>query len=583
MKKLLQISMILLGVIIVSPTNAQRYITEYFDEYQVTQNVSFGVNVQPLISTFPATLAEQQQWQTEMDTLNNLILWAAVNNPDTISSPVYLKWFVPNGYMGLGLDSTMVKITPLTMDIYTPPAADDVTNRPVFVYIHTGNFLPPIYNGGVTGDKGDSTSVNICKQMAKRGYVAVSINYRLGWNPLSDNENTRKGTLLQAVFRAIIDTQTAVRYLKVTELALGNPYGIDPDKINLFGQGSGGYVAVAYATLNDYITEVASLPKFINTDTGFPFIIEAIDGTLDGGPGFVRLIDPLQGLATKDICMTANIGGALADSSWLNAGEPPMVAFQTVRDPFAPFDHGMVIVPTTNEDVVEVDGANIFIQRANNLGNNDAFADIPDGDDVYTDAARATYGVNYDVYGGDITVSPSPEGLYPFLLPLGTDPLGFDNQGSPWDWADETTFLNVCQGSGFPLATCQGVWSNFLFSSPDMSAEQGLAYIDTIQGYLHPRVVLACNLVTGIAENPVVQSAMDIFPNPSSYSSVTIRNEKAQMSEIVIMDAIGKVVLRTNVNAFEYRLNHEGWKSGMYFVTILFEEGGQMTKKLVIK
>jgi len=582
MKKLLQFSMILLGLAIASPMNAQRYLTEIFDEYQVMQDVNFGVNVQPLFSSFPTNLAEQAVWQSEMDTLNNLILYAAVNNPDTISSPIYAKWFYPNGSFP-GQENTMVKITPLTMDIYLPPASDEVTNRPTFVYLHTGNFLPALYNGAITGDKRDSVGVNICKQMAMRGYVVAAINYRLGWQPLSTNENTRKGTLLQAVYRSILDAQTAVRYLKV----LSPVYGVDPTKISLFGTGSGGYTAVAYATLNDYASEVA-LDKFLDSETQVPFVVESVDGTLDGGPGFLRLIDPLQGLVDKNICMSVNMGGALADSSWLNAGEPPMVTFQCVRDPYAPFDHGMVVVPTTNENVVEVDGGNIFIQRANNLGNNDAFANIPDGD-VYTDAARATYGVTYDyIYATQptMTVKPSPEGLYPFIKPLNGDVSVFGNQGSPWDWWDYNTLVAVVAGTNAAQGTtfdADALNASGLFSNPDMSVEQGLAYIDTVQNYLHPRVVLACNLVTGIAENPAIQSAMDIFPNPASSTYVTIRNEKAQMSEIVIMDALGKIVLRTNVNAFEYRLNHEGWKSGMYFVTVLFEEGGQMTKKLVLK
>ena len=586
MKKLLQISMIVLGIVLTLPTMAQRYISEIFDDYQLTEDVNYGANVNPLISVFPnpasgTWIADSTQWVNEMAFMNSIIA-ASVTNPDTIFS--YLNFLYPNSALPDSLH-TMVKVAPLTMDIYSPPASDAVASRPAFIYIHTGNFLPPLYNGGITGDKGDSTAVNVCKQMAKRGYVAVSINYRLGWNPLSTNENVRRGTLLQAVYRAIHDTQTAVRYLK----ALSAAYGVDQNKISLIGQGSGGYVALAYGTLNDYITEIASLSKFIDTDTGFPFVIEERDGTLDGGPGLLRLADPLQQLGlSKDICMTANMGGALADSSWLNVGEPPMVAFQCLRDPYAPFDHGMVVVPTTNENVVEVDGGNIAIQRANNLGNNDAFADIPDGDD-YTDAARATYGVEYDyIYAGQptLTVSPSPEGLYPFLLPLNGDISVFGNQGAPWDWWDYNTLVavvaatNAAQGTSFDADALN---ASGLFSNPDMSADKGLAYIDTIQGYLHPRVVLACNLVTGIAENPAIQSAMDIFPNPSSAGIVTIRNEKAEMSEIIVMDAIGRQVFNTNVNAFEYRLNHDGWNKGMYFVTILFKEGGQMTKKLILK
>jgi hypothetical protein len=65
--------------------------------------------------------------------------------------------------------------------------------------------------------------------------------------------------------------------------------------------------------------------------------------------------------------------------------------------------------------------------------------------------------------------------------------------------------------------------------------------------------------------------------------SVIIENEKAQMSEIIFMDAIGQIVFTANVNGLQYRLNHTDWKPGMYFVTVLFSEGGQLTKKLIIK
>jgi acetyl esterase/lipase len=588
MKKNLQLIAIVIAFLSTTPLMAQRYLTEVFDGYQVTEDVNFGVNVNPLIAVFPnpasATwVADSTQWSNEMAFLNNLIANYAATNPDTILS--YINFFYPNSALPDSLQ-TKVKITPLEMDVYSPPASDTEVSRPAFVYIHTGNFLPPLYNGAITGDKADSAAANVCRQMAKRGYVAVSINYRLGWNPLATDENTRRGTLLQAVYRAVHDTQTAVRFLK----ALSSSYGIDPTKINLIGQGSGGYVAQAYTTLNDYVTEIAGLTKFIDSNTGFPFVIEARDGDLEGGPGFLRLIDPLAALVpNKDVCMSANMGGALADSTWLEAGDPPMVAFHCLRDPYAPFDHGMVVVPTTNENVVEVDGGNVFIRKANEFGNNDAFASIPDGD-VYTDAARSTYGETYEYISATeptMTVSETPEGLYPFILPLNGSVSVFGNQGSPWDWWDYATLevvvsaVNSTNGTSFNAATLN---ANGLFSNPNMSQTQGLAYIDTIQGYLNPRVVLACNLVTGIAENVAVQNAMSIYPNPAAGSSaVTISNEKAEMSEIIVMDAIGKQVHRANVNGFEYRLNHDGWQTGMYFVTVLFKEGGQMTKKLILK
>lgn len=584
MKKILPL--FLLSFVLTIQGVAQRYLTEVFDTCELTEGVNFGVNVNPLIAEFPDPaggnwVMDSTIWVTEMAFLNNLIA-ASAENPDTLLS--YPNFFYPNSALPDSVH-TMVKVAPLEMDIYTPPSTDVVTDRPVFIYIHTGNFLPPLYNGSITGDKIDSCAVNVCKQMAKRGYVVASINYRLGWNPISTDENVRRGTLLQAVYRALHDTQTAVRFLNI----MSATYGIDTEKISLIGQGSGGYVAQAYATLDDYL-EIALLDKFIDTETGFPYVIESRDGDIDGGPGFLRLNDPLQQLGlSKDICMAVNMGGSLADSTWLDAGEPAMVSYHCIRDPYAPFDRGMVVVPTTNEDVVEVDGANVFIRIANELGNNDAFADIPDGD-VFTDAARAHYGEEYDyIYATQptMTVSETPEGLYPFLLPLNGDISVFGNQGAPWDWWDYNTLVAVVEATNAQQGTdfdADELNASGLFSNPDMSAEKGLAYIDTIQGYLHPRVVLQCDLVTGIAENPEVSNAMEVYPNPAnSASPVMIRNEKARISEIVVMDGVGRIITQETVNDYQYLLSHDGWKTGMYFVTIMFEEGGQMTKKLILR
>ena len=85
----------------------------------------------------------------------------------------------------------------------------------------------------------------------------------------------------------------------------------------------------------------------------------------------------------------------------------------------------------------------------------DAFADIPDGD-AYTDAARSTYGQTYEyIYATEptMTVNNSPEGLYPFLLPLTSSPSVFGNQGAPWEWGDLTTLEAVVAGTNAALGT----------------------------------------------------------------------------------------------------------------------------------
>lgn len=584
MKKHLRLIVLFIALAVSVQLSAQRYLTEVFDSYQLIPDIAYGVNVNPLISTFPdpANPDDMTQWQAEMDLLNGLID-AAITNPDTMN--FYLNFFYPNSALPEE-QWTMVKITRLEMDVYTPPAEDENTSRPVFINVHTGNFLPPLFNGAVTGDKKDSVGVNICKQMAKRGYVAVNVNYRLGWNPLSTDENVRRGTLLQAVYRAIHDLQSAVRFLRSPA---GAQFGIDPSKIALIGQGSGGYVTQAYSTLNDYNTEVAGLPKFIDTETGFPFVIEDRDGTIEGGPGFLRLHDPLYDFGfPKDVSMSVNMGGSLADSSWLEAGDPAMVSFHCLRDPFAPFDHGMVVVPTTNENVVPVDGANVFIRKANEFGNNDAFAGIPDGD-PFTDAARAMYGQTYDyIYATQptMTVSTGAEGLYPFILPLNGDVSVYGNQGSPWDWWDFATLQVVVDETNATLGTdfdANAINQSGLFSNPDMSQEKGLTYVDTIQGYLQPRAVLQLDLATGIGESPVVKMAMQLYPNPAVGGSVVVENAEAEMSRLIIMDAIGRTVQNVEISGNRYTLDSSAWEPGLYFVTVMFTEGGQLTKKLIVR
>ena len=94
---------------------------------------------------------------------------------------------------------------PIYCDIYEP-IGDTLTNRPVIIVSHTGSFLPPVANGQPTGSIKDSSIVEQCNRWAKKGYVAVAMGNRLGWNPLSTDQNVRTSTLLQA-YRGIQDAK----------------------------------------------------------------------------------------------------------------------------------------------------------------------------------------------------------------------------------------------------------------------------------------------------------------------------------------------------------------------------------------
>ena len=506
MKRLLQFILLLCMTSGSLFMNGQvRYADEIFtdDEIVVESDITYATNIDFLTSNMagPNTVAD----------LFGLSILADTGVP------------IPDAYFDPTDPDTDVKVTNIKLDIYYPDMEiDEVEERPVIVYLHTGNFLPPPLNGSTTGLKTDSAAIVLCTQWAKRGYVAISADYRLGWNPLAETIQERRGGLLNAVYRALQDSKMAVRFIREDATEGDNQWGIDESRIVLYGQGSGGYLSQAYATLDDAATELF-LEQFLPNpfDPSTSYVDTMSVGTADGfgfsfsadgvEPDTVSLNLYRDNGISAEIHMSVNAGGALADESWLEAGDVPMVAFNCVRDDFAPFTEGTVVVPTTNEDVVDVHGANFFIQKANDLGNNDVFANIPDGD-PFTDRARSLYGTTWETANdGSETVNDTPEGLFPVIRDLRPY---LQNESGPWDWWDPlspiaTTVLDEELGITAHMAS--------LVSNPDMSPEKGRTYLDTIQGYLNPRIMCALDLPNAICapenfppENDMCDDAEDI-------------------------------------------------------------------------
>ncbi|HRO74021.1 MAG TPA: hypothetical protein PK611_10150, partial [Saprospiraceae bacterium] len=84
---------------------------------------------------------------------------------------------------------------PLIANMYYPKG-DTATNRPLIMFIHTGNFFPYPANGSCSGTLRDSSNVEIAKRLAKMGYVVAVVDYRLGWNPLHQVEQIRRYFLI---------------------------------------------------------------------------------------------------------------------------------------------------------------------------------------------------------------------------------------------------------------------------------------------------------------------------------------------------------------------------------------------------
>ncbi|MFZ1618193.1 MAG: T9SS type A sorting domain-containing protein [Flavobacteriales bacterium] len=540
-------------------TAQERYLSEVFTNAQVTvlSNVSYGANIDFLTSDFsnPANYGpEVTQLQTAVST----------NQP------------IPPAFFNVADPSTVVKVADLKMDIYQPDqGVDSETARPLFIFVHTGNALPPPINGSPNGTKTDSSAVEVCKRMARRGYVAVSMDYRNGWNPIGTTVEIRRGTLLNAIYRAIHDVKQCTRTLKANAAT----YALDPNKVILYGEGTGGYITLATVTLDE--PSELFIPKFVPDpfQPNISYIDTNTVGNLDGFNGALTLYRPNGQSSDANFCV--NAGGALADTSWLAPGDVPMVAFHTVFDPFAPFSQGVVIVPTTGEQVVEVQGSNVFMKLADQYGNNSSFASLPSGD-PFTDRARSLYGTTQTHLGGSVTINTGTEGLYPMVTTdwpgLGLAPF---EEASPWQWWDPNSPLAQVIVSPGPPPVTAGQASQA--SNPNFSGVKGRAYIDTIMGYMNPRIVCALQLgpcAVGINENDAIAIGVEIAPNPA-HDMVRISSANSVIRMVEVYDVNGRRVSAENVENKVFTLQRKGLKAGAYFVVLTFDQG-TVTRKLLL-
>jgi hypothetical protein len=463
----------------------------------------------------------------------------------------------------------------LKMDIYSP-VGDADTDRPVILVSHTGIFLPPVINGQATGSRTDGTVVYICQQLAARGYVAVAYSYRLGWNPVSDDPNVRTSTLLQAAYRGIQDTRACVRFFRKSADTDGNPYGIDPNKIGALGIGAGGYLALGAGSIYSY--DEVTLDKFIDTETALPYINEAIHGNVFGDVDAAINVANHAGY-NSEIAFSFNIGGAMGDNSWID-GDEQEAAFAGVHatnDIFAPYSEGPVIVPTTNEFVVNVAGTRAAIQYANERGNNDVFADLDAANDPLRAQIEVQKEADLTLYTGQ-TLKMGTDNFYAFATPF--------PQGSPWDWwnydvlAATVAFLNANLGTEY---NADVIHQQGLATNPDMSPEKGKIYCDSTLMLMLPRACLAMNLGCEFSSTEDIIDAgtigLSIAPNPIVESATVKTSSDFPINSIYMYDMSGKLVKAvTKLDTNAYTLERNNLNSGIYFVNVRTEKGTVVQK-----
>ncbi len=496
MKRMLR-TVSILGLALLSYSGmAQRYITEQFTEVSVFKNVPYDSNM--AVNIVPP------------------------NNP-----PLYKQG--------------------LLCDVYEP-VGDNATERPLIIIMHTGSFLPPIINKQTTGNKEDSAVVEMCMRFARKGYVAVAMNYRIGWNPTVLNADTATAQLLQATYRGIQDAKNCVRYFRMN--AAG--FKIDTSRIALGGIGTGGYIAMAYATLDKQ--EEVELEKFrYSTDPYPPMVNTGLFGDWNGLGGIPQLNIPGDPFYPTGIDVAFHMGGAMGDISWMDGNEVPIISIHCVLDPYAPYMYGNVIVPTTGVTVINQAAGGKVVQDSAAFYGINAIIDNRDYQDAISVRANL-------INGGH-------DGLFPLHLDPRTP--SFANQGSPWEWWDSTVMKSI----NFPYAGAGAeAHNNSMYNNPDMSKTKAMAYIDTVQGFLAPRLVCAMNLPGCPAKlssiNTLDEEKVNVYPNPNQGVFHVQLASGAALEYVEVYDIHGKQILTSQGTEARAEVNLSGHPAGVYLVKV---------------
>ena len=183
---------------------------------------------------------------------------------------------------GAAFNPTTQVLEPLLLDLYEP-ANDAASARPAVVIVHGGGFIG--------GDKTALSMQQLGADLARRGYVAISINYRLGVAPVTP----------LMLLNASHDMKAAVRWLRTQQSTLR----LEPGRIGCIGSSAGAITSLQTAYVNNG------------------------EGT-SGNPG-----------VSSAVHAVVDLWGGLVPLNALESGEAPVQIIHGTTDPTVPYQAGV--------------------------------------------------------------------------------------------------------------------------------------------------------------------------------------------------------------------------------------------------
>ncbi len=254
-----------------------------------------------------------------------------------------------------------------TLDIYQAPPF--VQHAPLVIWIHGG------------GWRAGSAVPCPITALAERGFVIASINYRLSQH---------------AVFPAQIhDCRSAVRWLRSNSLK----YGIDPDRIGVWGASAGGHLAALLGT-----SAAATELNATDTTDRTSCVVQAVCDWF-GPTDLLKLNQHAGNLGTLDHDAAESpesllLGGPLQQNQELAHLASPLTWIKADAPPF-------LIVHGEEDPLVSIRQSELLHEALRKAGGSSEFVRVPDaGHGQFSDPAVKER--CFEFFSRTLTSKPSP-------------------------------------------------------------------------------------------------------------------------------------------------------------------------------
>ena len=418
------------------------------------------------------------------------------------------------------------------LDIYEPEG-DTLSQRPVIVFQFGGGYL--------IGDKLFPPAPTYCPMWAERGFVCVSINYRLGFSA------TSQGSAERAVYRGVQDLQAALRFL----CEFSDDYRIDTDRIIVTGNSAG-----AVSTLHSTFMEPNQAPQSYQ---GFGIGLDSysLGGIFDSGNNYWN---------NEEVRAAGIISnwGAILDTSFIGDAQDdwvPTILFHGTEDDLVHYDEG---APFDSPFFPVLLGSEPIAQR---LGN----TTIPHKFVPLVGAGHEPELINGEY--NDTIVWESTEFMYEHVLkPEIQSVNGLSspllNSTATYTVIANEPIIQVCASAnnGTIVSTNQNQ-IEVLWTTPGLDTLQVIAGNDILAydtAYL-PISVISLTGLEDVEEN----KSVGIWPNViSGNAEVRIDAEIQSGSIITVTNTLGQQVYSKTLTTNTFTVDAASLGSGLFFVRL---------------